>query len=84
MFSVERLAVGKRRGYEKYIIKYENGRYDFYLRRPIEGPMPFDRADSSGFSLVHCTGYEYWDKGLGKWMPEYEDDTIYDEIRAMK
>lgn len=47
-----------------------------YYRRKLE-EMPFDRADDSGFGLVHATGYEYFDEVLGNWYAEYENDPSY-------
>lgn len=47
-----------------------------YYRRVLE-EMPFDRADDSGFGLVHATGYEYFDEILGNWYAEYENDPSY-------
>lgn len=47
-----------------------------YERRELE-EMPFDRADDSGFGLVHATGYEYFDEVLGHWYAEYENDPDY-------
>lgn len=46
--------------------------------RYMNGPMPFDRADSSGFGLVHTTGREYWDDFPGCWRTEYEDSWTVD------
>ena len=44
--------------------------------RTFWGPMPFDRADASGFGLVHATGREIFRDG--RWMYEYEDDYTID------
>lgn len=46
--------------------------------RYMNGPMPFDRADNSGFGLVHATGREYWDDFPGCWRAEYENDWTVD------
>ena len=47
-----------------------------YYRRALE-EMPYDRADDSGFGLVHATGFEYFDEVLGRWFAEYENDPSY-------
>ena len=44
--------------------------------RTFWGPMPFDRADASGFGLVHATGREIFRDG--RWTYEYEDDITVD------
>ena len=52
-----------------------------FIRKEIEGDMPFDRFDmEKGF--VHATGFEYWDPFPGCWRVEYEDDLSYLEEGA--
>lgn len=45
------------------------------------GPMPFDRADATGFGLVHATGREVLKEcgaGFMVWSTEYEEDDTVD------
>ena len=65
---------------ERVVIQREDGSSFMYLRRELDGPMPFDRADHSGFGLVHATGYEYYDGYSDSWRTEYEDDIEYQLI----
>lgn len=46
--------------------------------RYMNGHMPFDRADGSGFGLVHATGREYFDDTIDDWRAEYENDWTVD------
>ena len=54
-----------------------------YIRREIEGDMPFDKFDR-GEGFIHATGFEYWDDYPGCWRVEYEDDPSYIEAKLLE